>query len=258
MCTVVILRRPGNDWPIIIAANRDEMANRPWLPPGRHWPDRADVVAGIDQLAGGTWLGINDLGVVAGVLNRRNSLGPDPSLRSRGELVLEALDHADATDAAAALADLDGKSYRSFNMFIADNRDAYWLKGLGPDSSGKVQAEPLPQGLSMLTSRDRNDPASPRLRKFLPRFEAAPPPDPSAGNWSAWEALLASRDTEAGPEEAMAIATDRGFGTLSGSLIALPAIEHPERRPVWRFTHGRPGEAPWRDIDLRRAVAKRA
>jgi len=84
MCTVVILRRPGHAWPIIIAANRDEMANRPWLPPGRHWPDRADVVAGIDQLAGGTWLGINDLGVVAGILNRRNSLGHDPRLRSRG------------------------------------------------------------------------------------------------------------------------------------------------------------------------------
>src|SRR6185295_10992010 len=163
MCTVVILRRPGHEWPIIIAANRDEMANRPWLPPARHWPDRADVTAGIDQLAGGTWLGINDLGVVAGILNRRNSLGHDPKLRSRGELVLEALDHADATDAAAALRDLDGRSYRSFNMVVADNRDAYWIKSLGSENKGKVTAEPLPEGLSMLTSFDLNDPASPRM-----------------------------------------------------------------------------------------------
>jgi len=253
MCTVVILRRPGHEWPVIIAANRDEMASRPWLPPARHWPDRADVVAGIDQLAGGTWLGINDLGVAAGILNRRNSLGPDARLRSRGELVLEALDHADATDAAAALADLDGANYRSFNMFVADNRDAYWIKSLGPDSKGKVITEPLPEGVSMLTSFDRNDPASPRVHYFLPQFEDARIPDPTSGDWADWEALLASREFPpgSGPEEAMTITTTRGFGTLSGSLIALPAVDHPERRPVWRFVNSRPGEAPWQDVDMR-------
>ncbi|HSF93453.1 MAG TPA: NRDE family protein, partial [Thermohalobaculum sp.] len=122
MCTVVILRRPDHAWPIILGANRDEMAARPWKPPGRHWPDRPNVRAGIDELAGGTWLGLNDEGVVAGILNRRESLGPDERLRTRGELVLEALDHADAVDAVAALADLDGRSYRSFNMVVADNR----------------------------------------------------------------------------------------------------------------------------------------
>ena len=70
MCTFVILRRPGSDWPVIIGANRDEMKDRPWQPPDRHWQDREDVLAGKDDLAGGTWLGINDSGLVAGVLNR--------------------------------------------------------------------------------------------------------------------------------------------------------------------------------------------
>ena len=51
-----------------LAANRDEMADRPWHPPGRHWPERPQVVAGQDQLAGGSWLGLNDAGVVAAVL----------------------------------------------------------------------------------------------------------------------------------------------------------------------------------------------
>ena len=46
MCTVVILRRPEHDWPLLIAANRDEMLARSWLPPARHWPDRPDVAAG--------------------------------------------------------------------------------------------------------------------------------------------------------------------------------------------------------------------
>ena len=102
MCTVVILRRPGHDWPLILATNRDEMTDLPWRSPGRHWPDRAEVTAGRDELAGGTWLGLNDWGVIAGVLNRPGSLGPDRWLRSRGELPLAALDHAEAGAAAAA------------------------------------------------------------------------------------------------------------------------------------------------------------
>ena len=131
MCTVVFLRRPDHRWPLILAANRDERIARPWQAPGRHWPDRPDVVAGRDELAGGTWLGLNHSGVVAAVMNREGSLGPDPEKRSRGELPLEALDHADADAAVEALSHLDGAAYRPFNLVIADNRDAYWLKSTG-------------------------------------------------------------------------------------------------------------------------------
>src|SRR5205085_12253931 len=102
MCTLVILRRPEHAWPVIIGANRDEMIDRPARPPARHWPDRAEVVGGLDELAGGSWLGLNDWGVAAAVLNRHGSLGPAAGRRSRGELLLEALDHADAVSAAAA------------------------------------------------------------------------------------------------------------------------------------------------------------
>src|SRR5919199_4867201 len=96
MCTLVILRRPEHRWPVLIGANRDEMIDRRWRAPDRHWADRPEVVGGLDVLAGGSWLGINDWGVAAAVLNRQGSLGPAPGRRSRGELVLEALYHADA------------------------------------------------------------------------------------------------------------------------------------------------------------------
>src|SRR6202030_2470467 len=128
MCTLVILRRPGHRWPVLIGANRDEMIDRASKPPGRHWPDRPELVAGRDLLAGGSWLGINDWGVAAAVLNRHGSLGPAPDRRSRGELVLEALDHADAAAAARALAQLNPAAYRTFNLIVADNRDGFWLR----------------------------------------------------------------------------------------------------------------------------------
>lgn len=242
MCTLVILRRPSHSWPLLFAANRDEMLDRPWQPPARHWPDRPDVVAGRDELAGGAWLGVNDHGVGAAVLNRVGSLGPTTDKRSRGELVLEALDHADAAAAAEALADLDGAAYRSFNLVIADNRDAYWLRSTG---AARVDVAPVPAGLSMITSGEINDADSPRVRNFLQRFRDAAPPDVEAGDWSAWEALLASRlyDTADDPTEAMCIVTDRGYGTVSSSLIALPSPGQAEQDYVWRFAPGRPGEA---------------
>lgn len=235
MCTVVFLKRPGHAWPLIVAANRDEMANRPWRPPARHWGDRPDVVAGMDELSGGSWLGLNDNGVVAGVLNRRNSLGPQPGKRTRGELVLEMLDHADASEAASAITDLDGSSYRGFNLFVADNRDAFWVRSTG---DGPVEVAPVPDGVSMLTAHDLNDTDAPRIRHHLPRFRAAPTPAPEeTDGWFAWQALLASRDSgvDAARGGAMMVGSDNGFGTVSSSLIALPALESGPVKPVWLF-----------------------
>ncbi|MDP6572655.1 MAG: NRDE family protein [Rhodospirillales bacterium] len=249
MCTVVILRRPGHDWPLLLAANRDEMRDRPWAPPARHWPERDQVVAGIDLEASGTWLGLNDDGLVAAVLNRPQSLGPAAGYRSRGELPLEALDHADADAAARALADIDPAAYRTFNMVVADGRDAFWLRSAGGEEGAAeeagVEVMALPEGLSMITAHDRNDPSDPRIRDTLPRFRAAPAPDPGAGDWASWESLLASREHGPGdgPGDAMNVVTDTGFGTVSSSLIALPAPARVGAGPLWLFAPGRPDEA---------------
>ena len=81
MCTLVLLRRPKTPWPLLLAANRDELRTRPSRPPARHWPDRPQVRGGLDVTAGGTWLGVNDDGLVAAVLNRRGTLGPEPGKR---------------------------------------------------------------------------------------------------------------------------------------------------------------------------------
>ncbi|MGE5514325.1 MAG: NRDE family protein [Bacteroidota bacterium] len=248
MCTLVILRRPNAQWPVLIAANRDEMAGRPWKKPGRHWLDRPDTIAGLDELAGGSWLGMNRFGVVAAILNRVGTLGPLAGKRSRGELVLDALDHADAVDAAHALADLDGRAYRPFNMLLADNRDAFWVRA---DGGARPQVHPIPEGLHMLTAQELDDPASPRIAAYLPRFRAATPPQPESERWTEWAALLA--DGGGGPDgeeaAAMCFLRDGGFGTVSASLIALPAIGV-ETPPHWRFAPGRPDRAAWETVRI--------
>lgn len=240
MCTLVILRRPGHDWPLIVAANRDEMADRPWRAPGRHWPDRAHVTAGLDELAGGTWLGINDDRLVAAILNRRGSLGPLADKRSRGELPLEALDHAEAAVAAEALSHLDAGAYRSFNLIVADAVNAYWIAGDG--ETPRVHVDEIPVGVSLITSSNLNDTGAERIGKYRPKFQAAPAPDPDAGDWDAWIALMADYNVwETGAERAsMAFTTDFGFETVSSSLIAMPGLLDPDRKPQWLFCPERP------------------
>ena len=252
MCTFVILRRPGHDWPVLIAANRDEMIDRPWRPPGRHWPDRPEVVAGLDELAGGSWLGINDFGVVAGILNRFGSLGPAPGQRSRGELVLEALDHADAHEAAEALEKLEPAAYRTFNLIIADNRDAFWLRHADPTGTLPITAMPLADGLSIIAAGDLNELDTPRLRRYRPLFEAAAPPDPARGDWASWEKLLFDQHFEPseGPQGAMRFVTDRGIATVSSALIALPSAERHGTKPSFRFAAHQPTPSPWQDVPV--------
>ena len=239
MCTVVILRRPEHAWPVLLAANRDEMADRPWLPPGRHWPDQPWARAGLDQLANGSWMGVNDTGVVAAILNRMGTLGPQAGKRSRGELVLEALDHHDAVDAAEALQALDGRSYRPFNMVIADNRDAFWLRA---DGSAAVRAFPIPAGLHMISALDLDDPASARIARYAPRFAAAAVPQPDQNDWTGWISLLADGGDGALDEEspAMCFRRPNGFGTVSSTLLALPAMGR-DCPPHWLFSSQPPG-----------------
>jgi len=248
MCTVIVSRRPDHSWPLLLAGNRDEMANRPWRGPDRHWPLAPDVVGGYDELADGSWLAINSHGVVATILNRIGTLGPAEGKRSRGELVIEALDHADAVAAAEAMAHLDARAYRPFNLVIADNRDAFWLRADGQS----IKVIPLPEGVSMVTAHDMNDASDPRIAAFLPRFRTAPAPDPQTGDWIAWRALLATRvpegmrDREAG----LTFQLDTGFGTRSSALIALPSMQHSGVEPVFLFAPGPPDEIGYSPVLL--------
>lgn len=116
----------------------------------------------------GSWLGVNDHGVVAAVMNREGPLGPAPRMRSRGELVLEAVDHAAAGEAVRALVDLDPRAYRAFNLLLGDPISAHWLRS--PGQGAAVEALAILPGLHMLTARELDDPQVPRIQTYLPRF----------------------------------------------------------------------------------------
>lgn len=233
MCTVVMLHRRGHPWPLVLAALRDEMIGRAWDPPAAHWPDRPGVVGGRDRLAGGTWMASDGQRVVC-VLNRPGTLGSQPGKRSRGVRPL------------AALADepIDGDAFAAFNLVCAGRAGGWSVES----EAGRQVRRAIPEGVSMLTAHGLDSGESPRARLHLPRFRAASAPDPTAGDWSCWLALLASTEAEpgAGPRGGMTITPDGGYGTVSASLFALPA----EGAPVWLFAAGPPGVAPFRRVSL--------
>lgn len=250
MCSIILHFDPDAPWSMVIGANRDEMAGRPWRAPARHWDDHPHVMAGIDEEAGGTWMGVNDDGVMAAVLNRPGSLGPAAGKRSRGGLPLEALSHAEAKDAAEALAHLDGRAYRSFNLVVADARGAFWLRSDG--EKAQIEAEIIPPGVAMLTAHDLNDISSTRIATYLPQFQEASRPDPDTDDWSAWKALLSSRSHDGAPGEknGMTVGDSSGFGTVSSSLVALPGPERFGHKPLWHFAPGAPDVTPYAPVSF--------
>ena len=242
MCTLILRLKPESDWPLVLAGNRDELRSRPAQPPGRHWPDHPGIVAGRDLLAGGSWLGLNDEGVVAAVLNREGTLGPAPGRSSRGELVLQALAFPRAAEAAAALRRTEPEAYRPFNLVVADRTGAWWLRHAA--DAGGITARRVPPGLHLLASKELDDPEHPRIRHWLERLRRLPELALDPPHWPAWQAVLASRE---GAEPLAAMNLDLGdFGTTSGHLLALPR----EGRPQFRYADGPPDRVPFVEVPL--------
>ena len=238
MCTVLILLRPGNAWPLLLGANRDERFDRPFDPPGRHWPDAPGIVGGRDRLGGGSWFGINDDGVVATIVNGMDRLGPQAGKSSRGEIVLRALREHDAAAGAAAVAALDPGRYRGFTLIVADRRAAYALE----NDETALHLRPLAPGHHLVTPDGCDAASSPRYAAHAPAFRAAAPPEPGRDEWADWSALLRRVDDD-DPHRAMTVVTGHGFGTVSSTLLAVP--DDASAAPVLLFANGPPTHTPY-------------
>ena len=90
MCLVLAALRSHPEYPLVLAANRDEFYDRPTAP-AQLWDEVPSVLAGRDLKAGGAWLGVDRRGRLAAVTNYRQGERENPAPRSRGLLVSEFL-----------------------------------------------------------------------------------------------------------------------------------------------------------------------
>ena len=238
MCTLLILHRPNNKWPLIIAGNRDEMKNRPWLPPGKHWTNYDGIIAGKDITAGGSWLGINNNGLVATILNRPNSLGPDVTKNSRGKIIIDILKKKTLDSALGYIKLLNNKKWKPFNLFVANNKKAYWVKSTEKD---KISINMLSEGKYFLDSYDLNSSQSERFLNNNTKFQSLNDPNPDNCKWDEWINFLANKSCPKDKPLAAMNITDQyknNYGTLSSSIIALPSDNelHKNIKPLFLFS----------------------
>jgi len=145
MCLILLAWRAHPDYPLVVAANRDEFFTRPAAEAG-WWPDRPDVFAGRDLEAGGSWLGLSRSGRFAGLTNFRDPARQRPDAPSRGALVADFLAGAESTDAALARLTLEGPLYNGFNLLLSDG------DSLGIYESESGSARRLEPGLYALSN----------------------------------------------------------------------------------------------------------
>lgn len=137
MCLILVAWQSHPDYPLVVAANRDEFHARPTAALA-HWQDAPQVVAGRDLQAGGTWLGITEAGRFAAVTNVREP-GKPAGPCSRGGLTADFL-CGDTPPGEYATA-IDGSAYSGFNLLLAD-RDQLWYR-----SNRDGEARCLPPGI---------------------------------------------------------------------------------------------------------------
>lgn len=120
MCIVFVALGVHPAFPFVVASNRDEFFARP-TKSADFWPDVPTILAGRDELRGGTWLGVTRKGRFAVLTNFRVAEADlRPSSWSRGMLVEELL--ASPLPLPQYLKELEQKQdhYEGFNLLAGE------------------------------------------------------------------------------------------------------------------------------------------
>jgi uncharacterized protein with NRDE domain len=211
VCLLALLYRQAPGAGILLAANREERFDRASEPPALQ-PGNPAVICGTDRVAGGTWLGVNQHGVLIAVTNRPTPLPPqDP--RSRGLLCRDLLGHRTAADAAThAAGELAEGRYAGANYLCVDRESAVVL-----EHGERLQTVRLEPGLHLLTNGAVNDACDPRLRLARQLFEERP--TRSGADFLTTAQRVCSQ--RAGGQGTSIVIGTTERGTVSSTLIAL-------------------------------------
>ncbi|WP_188983418.1 NRDE family protein [Pseudomonas matsuisoli] len=209
MCLIVFAWQLDPEWPLIMAANRDEFHARPALPFAA-WQDLPTVHAGRDLEAGGSWMGVGANQRFAALTNIRDP-SQTPGQRSRGELVAAYLTGSSRPE--TYLKDIMNRpeDYTGFNLLVGDDHELWHL------NSARRSLHRLEPGLYGVSNDDLDTPW-PKLERSKAAFQEAI----DGHEWSALFALLQDRSCptdEALPMTGVPLETER---LLSSTFIVSP------------------------------------
>ena len=246
MCLLIVLSRVVPGFPLVVAANRDEWLDRPAEAMTVLRAGTPRTIGGRDSLAGGTWLAVNEHGVVAGLTNRPNPAGRDPAKRSRGELPLALTAHDSAGTAVDDFVDSHRPADYNAAWLLVGDRTSLWAIDL-TDEPVPVAAE-LGPGIHVLENRAYGTPSIKvdHVRELLTGVAGVPATEIADRLWM----VLADHeippdppDADVDPERpatvnAACVHTDREYGTRWSSVVLVP--DDPGVRPAFSYTDGAP------------------
>ncbi len=234
MCLLAIFYRIVDDAPLVVGANREEFYNRPADPP-RILDGPCRFVAGVDLLAGGTWLGVNERGLLVAVTNRAKSR-PVTQPRSRGMLVREMLECRTSREALdLATQELDLHRYLGCNVVCADSEQLVIFQ-----AGDWLRIKPMPPGVHVLTNEDINDCHEPRV-SYARDWLMHQAYDTSFDCLNALRQLCKHRGEDGTPAICL---YGKERGTVSSSLIAL---RNSVARSAYLHAHGPPDQTLYED-----------
>jgi uncharacterized protein with NRDE domain len=254
VCLLVVAWRYDEQWPLVVGANRDEWLDRPSTAITALRSEGPRILGGRDERAGGTWMAVNEYGVVCGLTNSPMADGPDPTKRSRGRLPLVAARARTAEEAAAALAaEVATSSYNPAWLLVGDRRSLHYL---AVDSDRPTEPQRLGPGLHVLENAALEVPSVKvdHVRTALSRAEAAGIP-----LWEALPTLLRDHTVSSTPTEVPRFPDGRermvatlapcvhadGYGTRSSALVRMG--EDAAELPEILVTDGPPCRVPFVD-----------
>jgi uncharacterized protein with NRDE domain len=228
MCLLIVCSRVVDGFPLVVAANRDERLDRPAEAIALLQAADPAVLGGHDLLAGGSWLAVNEHGVVAGLTNQRSPGGRDPNRHSRGELPILLADEPSVRSALGALVEtVSAPAYNPAWILVGDRSSAGYANLNG---SYGLTTEFLDEGIHVLENQALGVPSG----KVDRAIEILGDPTHLAP-----KALIAQLVTVLSDHDNGAVGSEQqhspccvhgeSYGTRSSMIVLVPVEERPIR-----------------------------
>lgn len=170
MCIVNFHYKDHPNYKLIVLANRDEFYARP-TEEAHFWEDEANILAGRDLEAKGTWLGVTKTGRFASLTNIRDASIHQSFPTSRGALVTNFLKGTSSPKEYLSELSLQAENYAGFNLIVGDDRGLFYL------NNREKKLVPIEAGTHSLSNHFLNTPwpkvvrGRERLRNYVMSVE---------------------------------------------------------------------------------------
>ena len=186
MCILAVASGCHDDYPLVCIHNREEERDRPTTPCELR---PSGVICALDELKGGTWMGLNrSSGLFSSLTNLRATNPPRGAPASRGLLVSELLESEPESELAVGLREASAASLRRCERVLRRRTAAREYEGLNLCVGGW---HPTPAGAPPAVFRGANVP--PQFSASASQRQATA----AADGWSVWLEAVAAGEAHA-------------------------------------------------------------